>query len=132
MSEHNIKEGLFYNKEHEWVKVEGDMATVGISDHAQNLLTDVVFVELPKVGKVVKQFETGCVVESVKSVSDVYSPVGGTVSEVNSELEASPQLVNQDPYGQGWMFKLSGVNAEETKNLMTPEAYKEFLDSQAH
>ena len=127
MSEAKIQPGLFYNKEHEWVKIEGDTATAGISDHAQHLLTDIVFVELPKVGKPVKQFDPACVVESVKSVSDVYAPLSGTVGEVNSALEGAPASVNTDPYGAGWMFKLTGVNAGETVNLMNAEQYGEFL-----
>lgn len=132
MSDSKILEGLFYNKEHEWVKIEGDTATVGISDHAQHLLTDVVFVELPAVGKVVEQFKPACVVESVKSVSDVYAPVAGTVSEVNKALEAAPELVNKDPYGAGWIYKLSGVDASQTAALMDAAGYKEMLASEAH
>lgn len=130
--ESKIEENLFYNKEHEWVKIDGDVATVGISDYAQHLLTDVVFVELPKAGKEVKQFAPACVVESVKSVSDVYAPVGGTISEVNSELENAPELVNNDPFGQGWMFKLTGFNAGETANLMTAEQYRTFINENSH
>lgn len=130
--ESKIEENLFYNKEHEWVKIEGDTATVGVSDYAQHLLTDVVFVELPKIGKEVKQFSPACVVESVKSVSDVYAPVSGTVSEVNSELESAPELVNNDAFGQGWMFKLTGVNSAETANLMTAEQYRAFINENAH
>jgi glycine cleavage system H protein len=132
MGEHKIEAGLFYNKDHEWVKIDGDTAVVGISDHAQELLTDIVFVELPDVGKQVNQFDAACVVESVKSVSDVYSPVGGTVTEVNSELESTPESVNTDAYGAGWMYKLSGVNAEETSKLMDADAYKTFLDSESN
>lgn len=132
MSDSKILEGLFYNKEHEWVKIEGDIATVGISDHAQHLLTDVVFVELPAVGKVVEQFKPACVVESVKSVSDVYAPVAGTVSEVNKALEGAPELVNKDPYGEGWIYKLSGVDASQTAGLMDAAGYKEMLAKEAH
>lgn len=132
MSESRILDGLFYNKEHEWVKIEGDTATVGISDHAQHLLTDVVFVELPAVGKMVEQFKPACVVESVKSVSDVYAPVAGTVSEVNTALEASPELVNKDPYGAGWIYKLSGFDASQTANLMDAAGYREMLAKEAH
>lgn len=132
MSDSKILDGLFYNKEHEWVKIEGDTATVGISDHAQHLLTDVVFVELPTVGKVVEQFKPACVVESVKSVSDVYAPVAGTVSEVNMTLESSPELVNKDPYGEGWIYKLTGIDASQTAALMDAAGYKEMLSSEAH
>jgi glycine cleavage system H protein len=132
MSEHKFQEGLYYTKSHEWVKIEGDTATVGISDTAQDLLTDVVFVELPKVGKVVKQLDTACVVESVKSVSDVFAPVGGTISEVNTALEKAPETVNQDAFGAGWIFKMTGVNAAETANLLDVNAYKEFVATEAH
>jgi glycine cleavage system H protein len=132
MSESKVLDGLFYTKDHEWVKIEGDTATVGITDHAQHLLTDVVFVELPDTGKEVAQGKPACVVESVKSVSDVYAPVGGTISEVNEELEDSPENVNEDAYGKGWMFKLSGVNADETKNLMDAAAYKTMIENESH
>ena len=132
MSKAKILDGLHYTKEHEWVKIEGSAATVGISDHAQNLLTDVVFVELPTVGKEFEQGDASCVVESVKSVSDVYAPVGGTVSEVNKELENTPELINNDPYEKGWMFKLSGVNADEAADLMDAAAYKEFIAEDCH
>lgn len=132
MSETKIQDGLYYTKEHEWVKIEGAVATVGVSDYAQDLLTDVVFVELPKPGKVVVQFKTACVVESVKSVSDVYSPLSGTITEANTKLEASPELVNKDPYGEGWLFKLRNFDAQETKNLMDTAAYKVFLSTLAH
>lgn len=127
MSNYKFQDGLYYTDKHEWVKIDGDTATVGISDCAQDLLTDVVFVELPKVGKQVKQFDTACVVESVKSVSDVYAPLSGTISEVNSELEKAPETVNQDAYGKGWIFKLTGINPIETSNLLDVEAYKVFV-----
>ena len=132
MSEVKIQDGLYYNKDHEWVKIEGDNATVGISDHAQNLLTDVVFVELPQKDKEVKQFDQACVVESVKSVSDIYAPLSGKISEVNSELENSPELINKEPYGGGWIFKLSGINEAEKENLMDAAKYKEFIQKDNH
>jgi len=117
---------LKYSKEHEWVKVEGDTATIGITDHAQERLTDVVFVELPKVGKVVKQGETLAVLESVKAVSDVYSPVSGEVVEVNDTLTDKPELINQKPYDDGWIVKLK-VKDEKVDNLMSAKEYEEFL-----
>ncbi len=132
MSDSKVEEGLFYTKEHEWVKPEGDTALVGISDHAQHLLTDVVFVELPAVGKVVEQFKPACVVESVKSVSDVFAPLSGTVAEVNKELEGAPQLVNQDAYGKGWIFKLKPFDASGKTNLMDAAGYRKFLSEQTH
>ncbi len=127
-----IKDDRHYTKEHEWVKIDGDTVTVGISDYAQDLLTDVVFVELPKVGKALEQFKPACVVESVKSVSDVYAPLGGTVSEVNNALEKSPEAINTDPYGAGWIFKLKDFKAEELANLMDAAAYKAFIEAKRH
>lgn len=128
----DVRDGLFYTKDHEWVKIDGDTATVGISDEAQHLLTDIVFVELADTGKAVEQFKPACVVESVKSVSDVYSPLAGTISEVNEELEGSPELVNNEPYDGGWMFKLSDFDESGVENLMTADQYKEFLANEAH
>ncbi|MBI2638845.1 glycine cleavage system protein GcvH [Candidatus Peregrinibacteria bacterium] len=127
-----IKDDRLYTKEHEWVKIEGDAAMVGISDYAQDLLTDVVFVELPKAGKALEQFKPACVVESVKSVSDVYAPLSGTVSEANSALEKSPEAINGDPYGAGWIFKITGFKTEETANLMDAAAYKAFIATLKH
>ena len=118
---------LKYTKEHEWIKVEGNVVIMGITDHAQEALTDVVFVELPKVGKVVKQNETVAVLESVKAVSDVYSPVSGEVVEVNETLTDKPVLINEKPYGEGWIAKLKFKDAKELDNLMTAEEYEEFL-----
>lgn len=118
---------LKYSKEHEWVKVEGDIATMGITDHAQDQLTDVVFVELPKKGKVLKQGETLAVLESVKAVSDVYSPVSGEVVEVNESLTDKSELINQKPYSEGWIAKLKVKDLKELDNLMTAEGYEEFL-----
>ena len=123
MNPRNLK----YSNEHEWVKVEGTIATMGITDHAQEKLTDVVFVELPKKGKVVKQMETVAVLESVKAVSDVYSPVSGEVVEVNKTLVDKPALVNIKPYDEGWIVKLKVKDSKELDNLMTAEEYEEFL-----
>ncbi|OGJ50106.1 glycine cleavage system protein H [Candidatus Peregrinibacteria bacterium RIFOXYB2_FULL_32_7] len=132
MSNYKIPESLYYNKDHEWVKIDGLKAIVGISDVAQDLLTDIVFAELPEIGKELKQFGTACVVESVKSVSDVYSPLSGKVSEVNKELESAPEIINSDPYEKGWIFKLEGVDEKELKNLMTAEEYKKFIEKEGH
>ncbi len=124
-----------YTKEHEWVKVEDDVATVGITFHAQELLTDIVFVELPKTGKKVEQFKQLAVVESVKSVSDVFSPVSGEVVDANNELTLNPELINKDPYNAGWIAKLkvdtAQLNAELNK-LMTAEQYEAYLKKAAH
>ena len=113
---------LKYAKSHEWVRIEGDVATVGITDHAQQELTDVVFVELPPVGRVVKAGEACAVVESVKTASDIYSPVGGTITEINPALSGSPALVNSEPYSGGWFYKLR--LAGNADGLLTPEAYR--------
>jgi glycine cleavage system H protein len=113
---------LKYAKSHEWVRIEGDTATVGITDHAQHELTDVVFVELPAVGRTVKAGEACAVVESVKTASDIYSPVAGTITEVNGALGGSPALVNTEPYAAGWFYKLKLSGGAD--GLLTPEAYK--------
>ncbi len=116
-----------YTKEHEWVKIDGDIATIGITDFAQDQLTDVVFVELPEVGKQIEQNGNLCVVESVKSVSDIFSPVSGEIVEVNKALENSPALVNNDPFENGWIVKLKIRNETELEQLMTTEEYNKFL-----
>eukprot|EP00899_Mesostigma_viride_P012063 jgi/Mesvir1/20858/Mv07945-RA.1 len=123
-----VKEGLKYAASHEWIKIEGNVGTVGISDHAQAELGDVVFVELPEVGRVLKQKETFGVVESVKAASDVYAPVGGKVIEVNKSVVDTPVLVNSDPYGKAWMMKIEISNPSEVKSLLEPAAYKKSCD----
>ncbi|MEO5714184.1 MAG: glycine cleavage system protein GcvH [Luteolibacter sp.] len=115
---------LRYATSHEWVRLDGDIATVGISDHAQEELTDVVFVELPAVGRAVDAGDPTAVVESVKAASDIYAPVGGEVVEVNPEVEADPSLVNSDPYGKGWIFKLKVKDVEHVSKLMDAAAYE--------
>lgn len=116
-----------YTKEHEWIKIDGDVATVGITDFAQDQLTDVVFVELPDVGKQIEQNGNLCVVESVKSVSEVFSPISGEIVEVNKALENSPELVNNEPFEGGWIAKLKVKNETELDQLKTPEEYNKFL-----
>lgn len=118
-----------YTKDHEYVRVEGDVAVVGISDYAQGQLGDVVFVELPDVGKPVEKGKEAAVVESVKAASEVYAPLTGEVVEVNSELEGAPGLVNEDPEGKGWFLKLKIANPSELDDLMNEHAYKSFLDT---
>jgi len=120
----NFPETLKYTKDHEWLLVNGEIGTVGITDHAQGELGDVVFVELPAVGKVVKQHETFGTIEAVKAVSDLYSPVSGTITEVNSSLQANPELVNQDPYGKGWMVKIKMANPSDANGLLSAVDYK--------
>jgi len=123
---------LRYSKEHEWVKAEGKRGRIGLTHHAQKALGDVVFVELPKIGRAVKQMEAFGVVESVKAVSDVYSPVSGAVTEVNATLETKPELINQDCYGGGWIIMVEMANPKELDNLMDVKAYEAFLVSEGH
>jgi glycine cleavage system H protein len=121
---------LRYTKDHEWVRVDGDTATIGVTDFAANQLGDVVFVDLPAAGKAVEQFATFGVVESVKAVSDLYAPVSGEVTEVNGELGASPELVNSDPFGAGWMIKVKLGDAAQVGELLDAAGY-EKLTSEA-
>jgi len=118
---------LKYSKEHEWARVEDEIATVGITDYAQQRLTDIVYVELPKLGKVVKQFDILCVVESVKSVSDVYSPVSGEVVEANKELEDHPEFINESPYEKGWIAKVKVSDPKELDSLMNNVEYERYV-----
>jgi len=117
----NVPDDLRYATTHEWIRADG---TAGITDHAQHELTDVVFVDLPKVGRSVKAGEVVCVVESVKAASDIYAPVSGKVVAVNSALAANPALVNTDPYGAGWMFRLEPADPAGREALMDPAAYR--------
>ena len=121
----NIPSELKYAKSHEWVRVAGEYATVGITDHAQHELTDVVFVELPAVGRKIKAGESCAVVESVKTASDIYSPLTGEVAEINDVVVANPALVNTDPYGDGWFFKLKLSQPGEAQNLLSADAYSQ-------
>jgi glycine cleavage system H protein len=120
----NVPEGLRYTKDHEWAKVEGTRVRIGITDHAQSELTDVVYVEFPTVGKVVKQGDVLGTVESVKAVSEIYAPLSGKVVEVNKALEAAPESVNKDPYGAGWMFVLEPTRPAEVSKLLDARSYK--------
>jgi glycine cleavage system H protein len=119
----NVPSDLRFNSSHEWVRLEGEIATVGISDHAQEELTDVVFVELPLVGRTVDAGDPTAVVESVKAASDIYAPISGEVVEVNLDVEADPALVNTDPYGRGWIFKLRVKNAADVEGLLDATMY---------
>jgi len=125
----NVPADLKYAKRHEWLRVAGDVATVGITDHAQHELTDVVFVELPAVGRKVKAGEACAVVESVKTASDIYAPVSGEIIEVNKPVSDDPSLVNTAPFAGGWFFKLKLANTTEVGALLTPEAYKAQIGS---
>ncbi len=117
---------LRYTKDHEWVRVDGDTATIGVTDFAANQLGDVVFVDLPAAGKAVEQFATFGVVESVKAVSDLYAPVSGEVVEVNGDLGSSPELVNSDPYGAGWMIKVKLGDAAQVEGLLDAAGYEKL------
>jgi glycine cleavage system H protein len=119
-----VPDDLRYAETHEWIRPQGPAGTVGITDHAQAELTDVVYVELPQVGAAFEAHQAVAVVESVKAASDIYSPVGGEVVAVNSELESSPALVNTDPYGAGWLFKIKISNPAEISSLKTAADYR--------
>ncbi len=123
----NIPAELKYAKSHEWVRVSGDIATVGITDHAQHELTDVVFVELPAVGRKLKAGEACAVVESVKTASDIYSPVSGEVLEANQAIVSNPALVNTDPYGAGWFYKIKLSQPAELNNLLSSADYQKQI-----
>ena len=125
----NVPSDLLYAQSHEWLRVSGGEGTVGITDHAQHELTDVVYVELPKVGATVEAQSQVCVVESVKAASDIFSPVSGTVTAVNEALSANPALINTDPHGAGWIYKLKLSDPSQTSALKTPAQYTEQLGS---
>ncbi len=120
----NVPSDLKYAKSHEWVRVSGNVATVGITDHAQHELTDVVFVELPEVGRQVKAGDACAVVESVKTANDIYSPVSGEIAEVNKAVVADPALVNSAPYADGWFYQVKLSNPAELTALLSPEQYQ--------
>ena len=123
----NVPENLKYTKDHEWAKIEGDVAIIGITDYAQGELGDVVFVELPEVGTTLNAGDTFGTIEAVKAVADLYAPLSGEVVEINPELESTPEKVNQDPYGEGWMIKVKLSNPAEADDLMDAEKYKELI-----
>ena len=123
-----IKENLRYTKEHEWVKVEKDVATMGITDYAQGELGDVVFVELPQVGTKVEQMKPFGVIEAVKAVSDLFSPLSGEVTEVNTRLENEAGIINKDPYGEGWIIKIKMSNTRELERLLSAQDYKKLIE----
>lgn len=122
---------LKYSKEDEWVKVEDGVATVGITDYAQDSLSDIVYLELPDVGEVLAAEETFGVVESVKAAADLYSPISGTVAEVNEDLVDAPETLNSDPYGEGWLIKISISDPAEIDQLMDADAYQAYCDERA-
>ena len=123
----NFPENLKYTKDHEWIQIDGDTGIVGITDYAQGELGDVVFVELPPAGKAVKAHDSLGTIEAVKAVSDIYAPASGSVVAVNPELEKTPEVVNKDPYGKGWMVKIKLSNAGEVSSLLSAAAYKQLV-----
>jgi len=118
---------LYFTRDHEWIRIDGDVATVGISDHAQEALGDIVFAEVPEAGKNLSKGDDAAVVESVKAASDVYAPVGGEVIESNAALADDPSLVNRDPEGEGWFFKLKLADRSELEGLMDESAYRDWV-----
>jgi glycine cleavage system H protein len=124
----NIPENLKYTKDHEWVKVDGDIATVGITDFAQGELGDIVFVEIETVGETMEKEETFGTIEAVKTVSDLFMPMSGEIIEKNEELDDSPEVVNKDPYGKGWMIKVKVSHPSEFDDLLDATAYKELIE----
>jgi glycine cleavage system H protein len=123
----NIPESLKYSKDHEWVCIEGEVARIGITDHAQDALGDIVFVDLPKVGAAVSGGQSFGEIESTKSVSELYAPLGGTVSAINDALEASPDLLNKDPYGEGWICEVTGFDAAALDTLLDAAGYRALI-----
>lgn len=121
-----VREDLKYTKSHDWIKIKDDIAVVGITDHAQAELTDIVFVELPEIGKEVKKGEEICVVESVKSVSEIYAPVSGKIVKVNSKLDDSPEIINESPYDDGWLVELEISDKSEVDSLLDAAEYKKL------
>jgi glycine cleavage system H protein len=127
----NIPENLRYSKDHEWVKVDGDVATIGITDFAQHSLGDVVYVDLPRAGDKFGSHESFGSVESVKAVSEIFTPIAGEVTEVNNELNDTPEDVNNDPYGNAWMLKIKMDNPNEADGMLSAEEYEEYLTANA-
>jgi glycine cleavage system H protein len=127
----NIQENLHYSKDHEWVAVDGDVATIGITDYAQHALGDVVYVELPTVGDTLESHEAFGSVESVKAVSEIFTPVAGEVVEVNENLNDTPEVVNSDPYGAAWMIKIKMKNQGEADAMLNAAEYEEYLSANA-
>ncbi len=125
-------QNYYFTKDHEWVSVDGDIATIGITDFAQKQLGDVVFVEIPDVGKILAVRQTIGSIESVKAVSEIYSPVSGEVVQANGELDSAPEAVNQDPHGKGWILKLKMADKADLKALMQASDYEKFLEGLAH
>ena len=122
-----VRENLKYTETHEWLKIKENKAVVGITDHAQSELTDIVFVEFPQLGKKVKKGDELCIVESVKSVSEIYSPISGKITKVNNQLDDAPETINSSPYDDGWLVELEVENKSEIDKLLNPESYKKII-----
>lgn len=120
----DVPDGLYYTKEHEWLKVEGEEVIIGITDHAQNALTDIVYIELPEVGETCDDMGEFAIVESVKSASPIFAPLGGEITAVNDALDDTPELMNEDPYGEGWIVKMRLDDPSAVSSLMSPADYK--------
>lgn len=125
-----ILDELYYTKSHEWVKVEGEKATIGITDFAQRELQDIVYVELPEVGKQLEKGEILCSIDSVKSSAEVYAPVSGEIIDVNEKLSSEPELINKDPYGEGWIVVLRLSNTDEISDLLSAKEYQEMIEGE--
>ena len=123
----SVPKELMYTENHEWVKVDGDIATIGITDHAQGELGDIIFIEFPEINDTVQKSEPFGTIEAVKTVADLFAPISGKVLEINESLEDSPELVNSETYGQGWLVKISINNQEELKGLLSSEKYQELI-----
>ena len=124
-----VPDDLKYTEQHEWIRVDGNVGTVGITDHAQEQLGDITFVELPNEGAQLRQGDEACTVESAKAASSIYAPVGGSVTAVNDDLLADPSLVNSDPYGKGWIYRIELSDPGEVGKLMAPEAYRKSIET---
>lgn len=123
----NVKPDLKYTDSHEWIKIKDNIAKVGITDHAQSELTDIVFVELPVIGKEIKKGEELCIVESVKSVTEIYAPISGKITNVNKKLEESPEIINESPYDDGWLIEIEIADKSEISNLLDSDSYKKII-----
>ena len=123
----DLPENLYYTADHEWIRIEGDELVVGITDHAQDALTDIVYVELPDVGMIIGKNDEFASVESVKSVSGIFAPIAGRIIEVNEELDDSPELINQDPYGVGWIVRIVPTDLDEVNELLNASSYRELI-----
>jgi glycine cleavage system H protein len=124
----DIREGLLYTSEDEWIRVDGDKAIIGLTDYAQDSLSDIVYVELPEVGDTISEGDSFGVVESVKAAADMFMPIDGEVLEVNDDLIDAPEILNSDPYGDGWLIKIAVLNANQLENLMDSKAYSDYCD----